>query len=138
MHFLPVVDVVNPFDDVKTNSALLFWAVVLIASRFHVVYHIYYSRLIAPFKQLLSSHIVNCIRSVYTIQTLLLLCLWPLPVDNQKLDPTWNYCGLAVTGVMQMGLHTDSTRWTRSPDQNSSSMLVRLKTWLACFVVSTS
>jgi hypothetical protein len=56
-----------------------------------------------------------------------------MPVQKQIDDPSWNYCNLAVSAVLQIGLHENF----KIKSEASDSALVYLKSWLGCFVVST-
>ncbi|KAK9234060.1 hypothetical protein V1525DRAFT_422593 [Lipomyces kononenkoae] len=86
---------------------------------------------------LLSETLLRSIRSVYVIQSLLLLCLWPFPIKNQIHDPSWNYCGIAVAAALQMGLHQTEANWEYGfRDLSSVDLDIRLTTWLGCFLVS--
>ncbi|KAK9247040.1 hypothetical protein V1506DRAFT_572216 [Lipomyces tetrasporus] len=136
---LPVLDIQKPIDSVWNDSTLLFWTVLVTSAREHPVHCVQFPRLYLPFRRLLSEHLFNSIRCIYTIQALLLLCVWPFPVKNQRDDPSWNYCGLAVAAALQMDLHESQGNWRPDASENSAEdMILRLKTWLGCFVVSTS
>lgn len=125
-------------DLLHRESPLLFWTIIIISIREHPLHSAQFSELQKPFKTLLSGYLVNSIRSIYTIQSLLCLCVWPLPVANQWDDPSWNYCGLAVSAALQMGLYRTRANGSGVGEVNSKDDLQRLKTWLGCFVVSTS
>lgn len=86
---------------------------------------------------MLSGYFVKSIRCIYTIQALLLLCLWPFPVDNQREDPSWEYCGVAVAAVLKLTSNGSQTDWSEANEQCLEDVRWRLKTWLECFVVST-
>jgi hypothetical protein len=90
-------------------------------------------RLQTVFHRLLSEHIVKTIRCTYTIQALLLLCTWPMPVSRQSDDPSWNYCNLAVSAVQQIGIHEP----VHAEGKRSAHSIAYLKAWLGCFVIST-
>lgn len=56
-----------------------------------------------------------------------------MPVANQSDDPSWNYCSLAVSAVQQIGIHEPA----RAEDSRPARSIAYLKSWLACFVIST-
>ncbi len=69
-----------------------------------------------------------------TVQALLLLCVWPLPVEKQHWDPSWRYCSLAIAAAQELGLHTPDSQWehlTTLPSANTT-----LKIWTACVLVA--
>ncbi|KAL7621704.1 hypothetical protein AAE478_009031 [Parahypoxylon ruwenzoriense] len=77
------------------------------------------------------------------IQALLMLCVWPLPVANQREDPSWLYCGIAVNAALYMSLHRSGLGAGTTPSFHSvgvpsGTAHERTKTWLGCFYVSTS
>jgi hypothetical protein len=112
---------------------------MLTSAREHPDHRVFHARLLSPFRMLLSECVLIGIRDLYTIQALLLLCSWPLPVRNQRDDPSWHYCSLAVAAILQLGLG-ESTGFSRLDRVQNliGDAILRKKTWLACFVVSTS
>lgn len=86
---------------------------------------------------MLSNVMTRSIRSTYTIQALLLLCLWPFPVQSQLDDPSWEYCGMAVAAALKMGLEDRPVSWGQTVRPSPDEHIPRLKAWLGCFVVST-
>ena len=138
MH-LPILDIQRSPHSVRNTSPLLFWAVVITACREHPTYAGYFDRLIPPFKKLLGEHLVDSIRSIHTIQALLLLCTWPFPVRRQAYDPCWAQCGQAVAATLEMGLEKALPTWVAiAGDISGADVILRFKTWMGCFVVSTS
>lgn len=135
-HYLdhvPFIDIENSAESIHRTSEVLFWALVLVSARNHVLYSQQFSHLRTPFHRLLSEHVVRTIRCPYTIQALLLLCTWPMPVASQNDDPSWNYCSLAVSAVQQIGIHEPSHVEEKRPAHS----VAYLKSWLGCFVIST-
>lgn len=43
--------------------------------------------------------------SVYTMQSLLILSMWPLPVQRQSDDMRWIYNGMVMQMALQAGCH---------------------------------
>ncbi|KAH0531286.1 hypothetical protein TsFJ059_000140 [Trichoderma semiorbis] len=120
-------------DWIHQESELLFWTLLLISARNHPIHSQQFTRLKAALLKLLSEYLIRSIRNIYTVQSLLLLCAWPMPVMTQSDDPSWNYCNLAVSAVQQIGI-----RESLPPvGEISPESLVYFKTWLGCFVMST-
>lgn len=76
-----------------------------------------------------------------TIQALLFLCMWPLPVERQQHDPSWLYSGIAVNAALYLGLHRPNT--ARNPQQQQHQLeggdaLEKTMTWLGCVYISGS
>lgn len=138
LRHLPILDLQKPIDSIRNESPLLFWTVIVISVRTHPLHSAQFESLQAPFRRLLSGYLVNSIRSIYTIQALLLLCLWPFPVAKQPEDPSWDYCGMAVAATFKMGLDDSQSSWTDASEPPGDDAMWRLKTWLGSFVVSTT
>ncbi|KAL7803908.1 hypothetical protein V8C43DRAFT_266360 [Trichoderma afarasin] len=132
-HHVPFITSGKSADWLHQESELLFWTLLLISARNHPTHSQQFTRLKAAFHELLSEYLIKSIRSIYTVQSLLLLCAWPMPVMTQSDDPSWNYCNLAVSAVQQIGIRESlPTVGDISPDS-----LVYFKTWIGCFVIST-
>lgn len=125
-----------PIDTLWDDSPIFFWTIVVISASKHPQHSNYFTLLQVPFKQLLSGYLVNSIRCIYTVQALLALCLWPLPVIKQQDDPSWDYCGMAVAAMLKLTSVDSNTNWPGSNPHFFEESL-RFKTWLGCFAVST-
>ncbi|KAF9890458.1 hypothetical protein FE257_005863 [Aspergillus nanangensis] len=134
---LPILDLAKPINSIWNDNRLLFWTIVVISTSKHPVYSPYFPLLQAPFKRLLSEFLVNSIRCIYTVQALLLLCLWPFPVEKQQDDPSWDYSGMAVAATLKLTSNDSQTKWPGSNELCVEESL-RLKTWLGCFAVTTN
>lgn len=130
---VPFIDIENSADSIHQTSEVLFWALVLVSARNHALYSHHFSKLRSTFNRLLSEHVIRTIRCPHTIQALLLLCTWPMPVASQNDDPSWNYCSLAVSAVQQIGIHEPAHIEEKRPAHS----ITYLKSWLGCFVIST-
>ena len=65
---------------------------------------------------------------------MLILALWPLPVEKQPDDPTWNYCGLVTNAAMHIGLHAPSKeREYGFPRATAKDIELRSRTMLQVF-----
>lgn len=130
---VPFIDIESSAESIHQTSEILLWALLLVSARNHPLYNQHFSQLRSAFHILLSEHVVRTIRCPYTVQALLLLCTWPMPVASQTDDPSWNYCSLAVSAVQQMGIHEPA----HAEDSRPAHSMAYLKSWLACFVIST-
>lgn len=130
---VPFIEIEQSADAVYQASDILFWALVLVSARNHPLFNRQFPQLKSAFHGLLSEYIVRAIRCTYTVQALLLLCTWPMPVASQGDDPSWNYCSLAVSAVQQIGIHEP----VHIEGKRSAQSVPYLKAWLGCFVVST-
>ena len=88
------------------SQPFLFWTIVIA-----VASHLpgspnreLYDCIQEPYKELLKNEIVDTPLPLHKIQALLILCVWPLPVDTQPRDPSWLYCGMAIYAARFMGL----------------------------------
>ncbi|CAI7657420.1 unnamed protein product [Penicillium pancosmium] len=136
LHHLPILDLTKSIDQIWTDNQLLFWTIVITSAGKHPQHSSYFGPLQGPFKHLLSGYVVSSIRCIYTVQALLILCLWPFPVAKQQDDPSWEYVGLAIAANLKLTSVDSQTNW---PGSNPLLIdeSVRQKTWLGCFAVST-
>lgn len=130
---VPFIDIGKSADSIYQASDILFWALLLVSARNHPLFNRQFPQLQSAFHRLLSEHVVRAIDCTYTVQALLLLCTWPMPVATQNDDPSWNYCNLAVSAVHQI----DTKESVRAEGKRSAQSIGYLKTWLGCFVIST-
>lgn len=136
LHHLPILDLTKSIDSIWSDNQLLFWTIVIASASKHPRYSSYFGPLQVPVKHLLSEYLVSSIRCIYTVQALLILCLWPFPVAKQQDDPSWEYIGLAIAANLKLTSVDSQTNW---PGSNHLLIVesVRQKTWLGCFAVST-
>ncbi|KAJ5260499.1 hypothetical protein N7478_012104 [Penicillium angulare] len=133
---LPILDLTKPIDLIWSDSQLLFWTIIITATSKHPHHSSYFGPLQIQFKRLLSEYLVSSIRCIYTVQALLILCLWPFPVAKQQDDPSWEYIGLATAANLKLTSIDSQTNWPGSNPLLIDESL-RQKTWLGCFSVST-
>ncbi|UKZ86520.1 uncharacterized protein TrAFT101_002345 [Trichoderma asperellum] len=130
---VPFIDIEKSATSIYQASDVLFWALLLISARNHPLFNRQFPQLQSAFHRLLSEYVVRTIDCTYTIQALLLLCTWPMPVARQCDDPSWNYCNLAVSAVQQIGIHEP----IHTEGKRSAQSIGYLKSWIGCFVIST-
>ncbi|KAI0867695.1 hypothetical protein GGS24DRAFT_484795 [Hypoxylon argillaceum] len=142
-HFIQPVESLASF---HSASPLLFWTIVLLASRFHSEHGGLYEQLLSPHEQLLRSLSTTAIQSIHEIHALLLLCLWPIPKRPEWSSPTWNYIVLAAGACMRLNLDKSTPRdpveiRSSTPEHSQKHEEARIRTrkltWLACLAIST-
>jgi hypothetical protein len=72
-----------------------------------------------------------------TIQSLLLLCMWPFPMDTMITDVSLSMTGVAMQLALQNGLHSFGRRqdFTVQITQNEKQDLFRPRLWSNCKAV---
>ena len=126
---------------IYTSSPFLFWTIVVVVSaRTHEGdTDDIYSRVRAPYDELLKAEVLAAPLPLSKIQALLHLCMWPLPCEVQTQDPSWIYCGIALNSALYLCLHRSRPMPSlRCVGVASGSPQARANTWLGCFYVSTS
>jgi hypothetical protein len=94
---------------------------------------------VTPYRQLLGKTLSEPILILECIQGLILLCLWPLAVDKQAEDASWNYCGLVTNAAARMGLQNDNAqRNAASSIEQGLESRIRAKTWMACLKINAT
>jgi len=120
------------------ESPLLFWSIIIQASKFHLQHSHLFWPMLAPYQQLLASHLIRPIHKLPIIHAILILCFWPLPVNKQPDDPTWNYCGLITNAAINIGLHRPGReREYGFPRSTERDIELRSRTWLQIFQLNT-
>lgn len=121
------------------SCPLLFWAVVAIASSSSETYRDLHLQLVGPVRRLAGAEIVKTESATLPlIHALLILCCWPQPFCATAADPSWMYCGSATHAAVKMALHrpgnlVESICGTGITEEQ---ILMRKKTWVACFIVN--
>lgn len=83
----PIPDKAMSVAALEHSSPVSFWTILIIASRWHPVLHNLYWLLLGPYRGLLAKTLIEPIRSIESIQVVVLLCFWPLAVPGQVDDP---------------------------------------------------
>ncbi|KAI0172955.1 hypothetical protein GGR52DRAFT_429291 [Hypoxylon sp. FL1284] len=145
--FHPHLPILGPVS-LKTiyhSHPFLFWTIIVIVSQRIPVSsdQNIFARLQEPYMQMLRTEALHAPIPLSKIQALLFLSMWPLPVESQRDDPSWLYCGIAINGALYMGLHRTNAKPGTTPsfytlDMAAGTPHERLNTWLGCFFVSTS
>lgn len=135
---LPILPDLHVFLESHASSDLLFWTVIAIASRGMSEHAELYERLTDPVKRLATDLGKATKYSFPSVQAHLLICCWPFPFGAISSDPSWTYCGLATHYALRLGLHrprhTADFRYSIPFDQET--LVLREKTWFACFIIN--
>jgi hypothetical protein len=124
--FCPILNTDMDLRSLYKSSPTLFWTIIIISVRWHPKLHGMTSLLTKPYNSLLGETLVGPITSIESIQAIVLICYWPLSIDKQLEDPSWNYCGLATHAATRLRLNrVDNLKKDRVSVE-------RRKTWLAC------
>jgi hypothetical protein len=129
---LPVVDFRRHYAEIYSVTPFLFWTILVVAIRSSSATAELLSSIEGPYNDYLGRVLIRSPLSLSSIQALLLLCLWPFPVQTQRQDPGWNLCNIALSATVQQGLPAKIFRkkgWANDEEQ------VICRTWLACFYV---
>ncbi|KAI1635264.1 hypothetical protein F4809DRAFT_651335 [Biscogniauxia mediterranea] len=140
---LPHLPILGPIciETIYHTSPFLFWTIIVVVAKHSSVPSDegLFGRMEALYQQLVKDEILQAPLPLQTIQALLILCMWPMPVEKQPQDPSWLYCGIAVNAAVFMGLHRpNSTGSLRSIGILPAMREAKILTWLGCFYVSSS
>jgi hypothetical protein len=131
----PILDTSKAVPEIRDNTPFLFWTIVVVTCRYHPRHHPLFAKLQIHYRHLLRSAMATSPASISTIQSLLILCYWPLPCEKQPHDPSWHICGVILNAALFQGLHLSNTQQAARMSQHSRE--VRSRTWLACLYIST-
>jgi hypothetical protein len=129
---LPVVE----FGQIEKLDTLVLWTVILISSQHHPELSSLFLPLREAHMKLFQKAVFADVYTDGTVQSLLLLCTWPLPVMKQVWDPSWRYCNLALAASQQLGLHKPDSQWEYFVTPGPVDASVQI--WAACISVATT
>ncbi|KAE9369652.1 hypothetical protein N431DRAFT_427821 [Stipitochalara longipes BDJ] len=140
-HYHPFFPLIHPDhspDRVYESSALLFWAIISIASRRHAEKSTVLGLLAKSVQKLMWSTISAPPLTITAIQALLLLCMWPFPDLRIWSDNSLFLSSIAVNSAMHMGLHRPQHlhEYIRYAGFERLPVDGHIKTWAACNIVS--
>ncbi|KAI1114105.1 hypothetical protein F5Y14DRAFT_191022 [Nemania sp. NC0429] len=139
-HKFPILISIN-INNIYNSSPLLFWTIIAIVSSHTTVPSAerLFDQIAGHFHDMVRAEVLQAPLPLQKIQALLLLCVWPMPVDKQHDDPSWLHSGIAVNAALYLGLHRSSpSHPTRRIGGFSGTPLESIVTWLGCFYVSGS
>lgn len=141
-HYNPYAPLLDPAvspDEYYERSPLLFWVIVLVASRRFSEEPGLLVSLTGPVKKILWDAIANPPHTWHIVQAILLACLWPFPTSSLSSDITPILLSTAHTVAVRLGLHRpeaiqDFSRTKRrlSPDEIKETA----RTWATCYIAA--
>lgn len=135
----PLLDPTISPDEYYARSALLFWAIILTASRRYTDEPGLFVSLTALVKKMLWDTIANPPHTWHVVQAILLVCLWPFPTSSLSSDITSILISTAQTIAVRMGLHCpeaiqDFSRKKRRLNADEIAEVAR--TWATCHITA--
>jgi len=134
----PILDSLS-IKELYRSETLLFWTIVVIVNSRVPEPHAadLFRQLHDPYVRYLNGNILVAPPPLHNVKALLLLCQWPLPVEQQIRDPSWLYSGLAIQAsrTMSLGRH-DIIPSLQNQGLNSNIIKTRMNTWLGCFYIA--
>jgi hypothetical protein len=140
--FLPVLDAkLDSPDVIITRSNILFWTVIMVASRHYEEDTTLLSRLTAPYGEHLKHTISRPPKEDqhHVVKALCMLCTWPLPVSSSTDDMTFTLSGIMMKFAMHLGIHRPSSPsdFNNIPiPLRADEITDRLRTWAICNLVA--
>jgi transcriptional regulatory protein LEU3 len=119
-------------------SRVLFWTVVYVGARKYPKDPTIVESLIKPLAELIWKSLSDPGHAIPTIQAVLILCLWPLPVDSTFKDQINAISGAAMQLAIQKGLPYASREQDFVPvalKQFEGDTLLRARLWMHCVVI---
>lgn len=139
LRFLPIFDKRIRPNDCHTASPFLFWTIVVIGSRRYTKDPTLILILAPKVLNLAKNAIFSSERALATIQALLILCTWQMPIDTLQKDITPQLAGAMLQLATNIGLHVygsvqDFSRIPLRYDTEQRSFRTRL--WAVCLWTS--
>lgn len=134
----PILPGIHYFLQNIQASPLLVWVIVAITSTRLPLQENLRVKLIEPIKRLAGTSIMGGESpSVFLVQALLLLCNWPMPFKATVTDPSWTYCGAAVSIALRIGLHQPDCHvdFMYGSADDEDEIALRTRSWVACFIM---
>lgn len=135
---LPIIDPSMTPGVIQRSSPFLFWTIVtIVIQRMPAPYSAHRPSLTEAYTDLLGKAILATPLTLSTIQGLLYISTWPIAVDYQARDPSWNLVGIAVNAALYSGLHKATHPHSLRSVGVYGESPVRTTLWLGCFYIST-
>ncbi|OJJ67014.1 hypothetical protein ASPBRDRAFT_69469 [Aspergillus brasiliensis CBS 101740] len=141
-HYHPYVPLLDPSispDQYYARSAVLFWSIILQASRRYTEEPGLFVSLTAPVKKLIWDTIANPPHTWHVVQAIILVCMWPFPTSSLSSDITSILLSTAQTISLRIGLHRPEaiqdfsrTRRRLMPEE----MAEVARTWATCYITA--
>jgi hypothetical protein len=137
--FLPILDTNLSPSLCFERSTLLFWSVISVASRRRGDDAALFLALSGPITALAWKSLQALPHRIYDIQALALLCTWPFPIDDSRVDVSYLWAGAMMQMGVQLGLHRPLTPQDFSKDRiqlTKADVSEMIRTWAACNIVA--
>ncbi|KAI1083699.1 hypothetical protein F5B20DRAFT_528147 [Whalleya microplaca] len=139
--FFPILEPRLSPDEYHGRSPFLFWTIIFIGSRRYPGDTTSLRHLGSKINSVALSSLESRASPIETIQGLLLLCLWPVPINTMHKDLSHILSGAAVHLATQVGLHVrgsgqDFARVKLDSDQTQK--ILREQLWTYCIMISQS
>ena len=120
------------------QSPLLYWSIVATGARRYPEDPILFERVVRQILQVALASLFSLSNSIPSIEAVLILCSWPIPVNTMFKDPTHALAGVAMQLAVQNGLHffgreQDFVR--QSIDEARSKVALRFRLWIHCVII---
>ena len=141
-HYEPFIPGLFDYNTTPTRfyeqSPLLFWCIVATGARRYTEDPILFERVVRQILQIALTSLFSLSNSIPTIEAVLILCSWPMPVNTMFKDATHALAGVAMQLAVQNGLHIfgreqDFVR--QSIDEARSEVALRFRLWIHCVII---
>jgi transcriptional regulatory protein LEU3 len=99
----------------------------------------YFQQATSKVRELVTASLLQLQDPIPTIQAVLILCLWPLPVDSGWKDISHTLAGAAMQLAVQNGLHKfrheQDFRSTQMNNSDRNTRVFRIHLWLNCVIL---
>ncbi|KAE9382121.1 hypothetical protein N431DRAFT_440904 [Stipitochalara longipes BDJ] len=136
----PILDLTTTPYPLHIDCPTLFWAIVTTASR--IIRPGLYTALCDLVPQLISRNFFHQSYSVQPCQAMLILCMFPMPINKNCEDVRWVYSGIAMQMATLAGLHTRSSdheyRKAGAASATERDRQEFSRTWYCCCYVNAT
>ena len=142
-HYHPIVPVLGQgphytCSEYLTYSPLLFWTIIVTGARRYTPDPTHLEVLAPKVAQMAALAAIRVPEYFPTISALLILCVWPLPMEQAPEDPSPVYAGIVMQLSLQNGVHMIGRRQDFSQNQmvkDTNQELFRARLWGFCKLV---
>ncbi len=124
-----------PPEEYYERSPFLFWSIVATGARRYADDPTLFQRVVSQVQQIALGTLFSCSNPIPTIQAVLILCLWPIPVNSMCQDTSHTLGAVAMQLAVQNGLHIlghqqDYER--QNINTSNSEVSWRFRLWIHC------
>lgn len=141
-HYEPYIpgifDATTSPDQYFEQSTFLYWTIVATGARKYSEDPTLYERIVRHISQMALGSLFSMANLIPTIEAVLILCLWPTPINTMFKDPSHALAGTAMQLAMVHGLHIfgheqDFVR--QSIECAKSEVSLRFRLWIHCVII---